>query len=303
MNPELNPEQQPEPPSSYIHVGGFNQPGHSRSSTPKTQLSTYCTHLDRGLARIYQCINASAGNDVLLLFVFFLLRVSKNLLQTLKETAIAWPSTPPKARLRHATQSNKHLVKWICRLEDSSKEMLSTIAQVRAILRLRGSLGVYQSIKRLVREQVMLRHERGSEPGTARSFIDTATAFAQLLFMLSFYLADNVNVLSVRKVLRFSPATRTKLASWSLRSWVLYTGTALARLLAQNHDPESEEATRRWRRQLWLSLVAFIIAVNNSAENSPLNDMTVLLLGLYLSGLKMKGVWRDSTVITNSCVN
>lgn len=299
MNSRLNPEKQLEPPRSYIHVGSFNQPGDSHSSTPKIQPSIYFTHLDRGLARIYQCIRTSAGNDVLLLFVFFSLRVSKNALQT----AIAWTSTPHVVGLEHSTRSNKHLVKWIWRLESSSKEMLSTLAQIRAILRLRGSLGVYQSLKRLVREQVTLRHERGSEPGTTGSFIDTATTFAQLLFMLSFYLADNVNVLSGRKVLRFSPATRAKLVSWSLRSWVLYTGMVLARLLARNRDPNSEEAARGWWRQLWPSLVAFIMAVNNSAENSPLNDLTVSLLGLYLSVLKMKDVWRDSAVIGNSCVN
>jgi hypothetical protein len=38
----------------------------------------------------------------------------------------------------------------------------------------------------------------------------------------------------------------------------------------------------------------FSIALHNSIDNSPLNDITISLLGFYQSGSRMKNLWHDS---------
>lgn len=261
----------------------------------QSTLHSLAACVDRSLTRIRHCIRYRADNDAMLLFGFYATRLSSNLLENAGRVALVLSLLPSKGLvLKLFTRFADPLARRLFRVSKSSRAAQGMLAEVRAFGRLWGSIGVYHSIKRLAQTQTTSNTGAASLRGHARKYVCIGVEVVQSFLMLLFFLGDNASLLSRRNVLPLSSNTRAKVARWSLRSWALYTGIILFRVVIERPPSEDDESNLGWRKQLRRSLAWFLIAMHNSAATGPLNDFIVSLLGFYASASKVEDLWQNS---------
>ncbi|CAH0041647.1 unnamed protein product [Clonostachys solani] len=251
-------------------------------------------HLDEWMIRAYGCIGSRASQTTVLVFLLYSARLTSNLLETIAEGAMTVKSAPSLKgrRCAHLARTAGRLGTFALSLAQCSRQALGTIAQALAFGRLWGLLGVYFSLKQLVQPRAS---PNLSGDQKKRPYLENIFKTAQLIFLTCYFAADNVSFLSGRKILAIPPSTRKSLSRWSLRSYALCIAVDIARLITQRLRIGGETAPGSWRNQFLTTLAMFSIALHNSIDNSPLNDITISLLGFYQSGSRMKNLWHDSS--------
>ncbi|KAK7208646.1 hypothetical protein V2G26_015824 [Clonostachys chloroleuca] len=252
-------------------------------------------HLDEWMIRAYSCIGSRSSQTTVLVFLLYSARLTSNLLETIAEGAMTVKAAPSLKgrRCAHLARVAGRLGIFALSLAQCSRQALGTIAQALAFGRLWGLLGVYFSLKQLVQ---LRTSPNLSGDQKKRPYLENIFKSAQLFFLTCYFATDNVSFLSGRKILAIPPSTRKSLSRWSLRSYALCTAVDMARLIAQRLRMRTggESIPGSWRNQFLTTLAMFSIALHNSIDNSPLNDITISLLGFYQSGSRMKNLWHDS---------
>lgn len=258
------------------------------------RLSNLLAKLDTFLTRLHHCTKSRSDADFLVLFAFFTSRASGAVLDNVANAVSASrPILLTRDKSSIAVRLNDHLLRGVLRLAESSKAAIPALANVCSFARLWGLLGVYQSLKRLAQSPTSLNGVFNTSRGQV---VDDFMALIQAVAMGLYFLADNVNFLAGNKIIRLSQASRTKLFLWGFRSWSVFTGLALGRLILERQRSDEKVPRKGWWEQAIRSLVMFVVAVNNSLSRGPLNMTTVSFLGLFSSGILVRDIWDRSAV-------
>lgn len=272
--------------------------------------------VDAFLARLHRCASSRSGADVVLLFLTYATRLSSNLLETASRAALRNSANklvalalqlPPSAAVSFASSApiSSPVIGAALQLAARLKAASATLSEIRTFGRLWGLLGLYFAAKKLVLSRDAAAKDPEKKTDTAESRFDTLVATAQILALISFQAAENVAYLSSRKILGFSPTAQGKLARWSVRSWALYIGMELGRLLVERQrrvtaaggrlTAKDAEWSAAWKKDFFRNLAWSPITVHWSVDNGPLNDLAISLLAFYPAVSQMKDLWKANS--------
>lgn len=304
------------PPSvSSVPAPKARAPPPTPPSAPRASvLGALPSHTDAFLSHLHRAASTRAGADVVLLFLTYACRLSGAALEALSRSV-----------LRH---SARRLVALAFKLPPATTVVLSSapaplaatvaldlaarlraaagfLGEWRMMGRLWGLLGLYFAAKKLLVKSLSQSSEKDAEKDAAtrsEQRFDTALAYAQTIALLSYQSAENIAFLSSKKVLGFSPATQAKLGRWSVRSWALYIGMELGRLLVERARKSggggvaAKDAAwaREWRTDFSRNLAWAPLTVHWSIDNGPLSEMAIALLAFYPASGHMRDLWRST---------
>ncbi|KND92553.1 hypothetical protein TOPH_02892 [Tolypocladium ophioglossoides CBS 100239] len=242
-------------------------------------------------------------------------RLSGSVLETLSRpvlqrsarrlVAMAFKLPPASAVVLSSVTPQPPLAAFALRLGGRFKAAAALLSETRTMGRLWGLLGLYFAAKKLLLRSRAAKQQTGSEKSAettqdaAENLFDTVVAYAQVISLISYQACENAAYLSSKKVLPFSPATQARLSLVSVRSWGLYVGMELGRLLVERSrkvgaaakDPQWGAA---WTKSFTRNLSWAPLTVHWSMRNGPLPDLAVSLLAAYPSAGAMMDLWRET---------
>lgn len=276
-------------------------------------LAAGTSNLDAFLARLHRCAQTRAGADVILFFLTYATRLSGNLLETLSRAALRNSASklvalalqlPPSTMVTFTSAPiASPVISIALRLAARLKAAAAMLSEVRTFGRLWGLLGLYFAAKKLLlsRKAAKEQEEKNSDEA-AESRFDTFVAAAQILSLISFQASENVVYLTSKKILNYSPSTTAKLTRWSSRSWALYVGIELARLLIVRQrrvaaaggylTAKDAEWSAGWKKDFLRNLAWSPITVHYSFDIGLLNDLAISALAFYPGASAMKELWE-----------
>ncbi|POR33834.1 Uncharacterized protein TPAR_05968 [Tolypocladium paradoxum] len=275
------------------------------------------SHADAFLSHLYRCLQTRAGADVVLLFLCYATRLSGSVLETLSRpvlrrsarrlVAMALKLPPATTVVLSSATPQPPLAAFALQLGGRFKAMAALVSETRTMGRLWGLLGLYFAAKKLILKSRAARQQKCAEKSpeetqdAAEHLFDTVVAYAQVVSLISYQACENMAYLSSKKVLPFSPATQGRLSLISVRSWGLYVGMELGRLLVErSRKVTSGEAVKDaqwaagWTKSFTRNLSWAPLTVHWSMRNGPLPDLAVSLLAAYPSTGAMMDLWRDT---------
>ena len=292
-------------------------------------LSATPSYADAFLARLHRIASTRAGADSVLFFLTYLTRLSGNLLETgsraaLRNSANKLVATalqlPPATALSFVSSSPRPvaspIVSIALQLSARLKAAAALLGEVRTFGRLWGLLGLYFAARKL------LLQSRGASGGggggdddpekkridgnnSGERQFDFLVSTAQIVTLVNFQAAENLVYLASRSVLGMSPSTQAKLARWSVRSWALYVGMELGRLLVERQRRVSAAAgggltakdaewSAGWKKEFIRNLAWMPITVHYSLDGSLLSDLAVSALAFIPASSQMKELWEST---------
>ncbi|KAF4504410.1 hypothetical protein G6O67_007861 [Ophiocordyceps sinensis] len=268
---------------------------------------------DAFLAHVHRCLQTRAGADAVLLFLCYASRLTGSLLETLSRpilrlsarrlVAAAFKLPPATTVVLSATAPRPPLAALALRLGGRFKALSAVISETRTVGRLWGLLGLYFTAKRLVLKScASCRQRPGEKPhDDAEGLFDTLVVYAQLISLVVFQAAENLAYLSSKKILPFAPATQGRLSMVSVRSWSLYIGMELGRLLVDRSRRASGGAGTKdvawasdWTKSFTRNLAWAPLTMHWGTPNGLLPDVVVSLLAAYPATGSMLDLWRQT---------
>lgn len=291
------------PPSKKAPVGAILAPTPSR--------------VDAFISHLYRCMQTRAGADVVLLFLCYASRLGGSVLETLSRPVLqhsarrlvtmAFKLPPATTVVLSSATPQPPLAAFALRLGGRFKALAALLSETRTMGRLWGLLGLYFAAKKLILKSRAAKQQKGSEKSAektqdaAEDLFDTIVAYAQVISLISYQASENIAYLSSKKVLPFSPATQGRLGLISVRSWGLYVGMELGRLLVERSRKVSSGAAAKdaqwaagWTKSFTRNLSWAPLTVHWSMRNGPLPDLAVSLLAAYPSTGAMMDLWRET---------
>ncbi|KJZ68881.1 hypothetical protein HIM_11725 [Hirsutella minnesotensis 3608] len=300
--PSASVQQSPQPPGQVTN----------KSAT--VSLAAVPARADAFIAHLQRCLQSRAGADAVLLFLCYSFRLGGSVLETLSRpilrlsarrlVAAAFKLPPATTVVLSATPPHPPLAALALRLGGRFKAMAAMISETRTMGRLWGLLGLYFAAKRLVLKTCSANQESNKSEKTqdeADRLFDTLLAYAQVVSLIVFQGAENLSYLGGKKVLPFPAATQGRLSLISVRSWGLYVGMEVSRLLIERSRRVSSGVAATdvrwmadWRRRFLRNLAWAPLTVHWSTPNGILPDLMVSLLAAYPATCGMLDLWRDT---------
>lgn len=316
-----------EPTDAAGPSSGLSLPKISAPAPVVSALAATPPTADAFIQHLFRCVQTRAGADVVLLFLCYTARLTGSALESLSRTALRHSARklvalafqlPPSTTVVLSSTPAPPAATFALQLAARFKALTGLLSEWRMMNRLFGLLGLYFSAKKLIaqslakskndpeKKELSLPSSKSSEER-----FDTILSYAQIIALISYQFTENVAYLSSKKVLGFSPATQAKLGRWSVRSWALYIGMELGRLLVERSrktkavdatgkgvDPASKAAHGRWAQEWRTSFsrnVAWApLTVHWSIDNGPLSDLAVGLLAFYPASGYMRDLWKSN---------
>lgn len=189
------------------------------------------------------------------------------------------------------------------------KAAAATLGEIRTFGRLWGLLGLYFAGKRLLQSrQAAASADKGEKSDLGSSFerqFDFFVRAAQIIALVNWQATENVAYLASRKIIGVAPATQAKLGRWSVRSWALYTGMELGRLLIERQRRVSRSGAEvkaeaeylrwqdGWKTEFMRTLAWWPITVHYSVGgDGVLSDMGVSALAFIPAVSQMRETWN-----------
>lgn len=270
--------------------------------------------IDALLARLHRCLQTRAGADVVLLFLTYFTRLTGAVLEDLARGALRHNARklislaltlPPSTTV---TFSNKVVASPFAALglalSARLKAMSGVLTEVRTFGRLFGLLGLYFAAKKFIMSRLAPADPEKNQDAKAERTFDTLVSAAQIISLISFQATENVAYLASKKVLPFTPATQGKLAQWSVRSWAMYIGMELGRLLVDRQrrvsaaggklTTKDAEWSANWKKEFTGNLAWAPLTIHWSTlpKGLGLNELAVSLLAFYPACGAMKDLWK-----------
>ncbi|KAM4063517.1 peroxin 11C [Hirsutella rhossiliensis] len=309
------PPQSDEPPVAPMPSGSILDPSPSPAKGPPSVAAVVAaapSRADAFLAHLQRCLQTRAGADVVLLFLCYASRLGGSLLETLSRpilrlsarrlVAAAFKLPPATTVIMSATTPHPPLAALGLRLGGRFKALSAMLSETRTVGRLWGLLGLYFAAKRLVLKScASSRQSDEKAPDDADGIFDAVVAYAQVISLVVFQAAENVAYLSSKKILPFPPATQGRLALISVRSWGLYIGMELGRLLVERSRKASSGAGTKdaawaadWTKSFTRNLAWAPLTVHWGTPNGLLPDIMVSLLAAYPATGSMLDLWQQT---------
>lgn len=281
--------------------------------------------LDGFLCQLHRCMQSRAGTDVVLLFVCYACRLGGSLLEVVSRSliqrsarrlvALALRLPPHVTVVLSSALEQDSVAAFSLRLAERLKAISALLSEARTIGRLWGLLGLYLSAKKLLAKAsaAKLRAQEGEK--TVRvgeekprdrvdPLVDAIVAYAQITALVVFQASENVAYLSKRKIIPCSAATQARLSLLSVRSWGLYIGMELGRLLVErsrkmngHNGAESAQKkawTAEWKKDFLRNLAWAPLTMHWGTRQGLLPDLFVSLLAIFPSTGLMMDLWREN---------
>lgn len=278
------------------------QPEQASAGAPQ---KAWPARVDAFLAHVQRCLQTRAGADVVLLFLCYASRLGGSLLETLcrpvlrlsarRLVAAAFKLPPATTVVLSATAPRPPLAALGLRLGGRLKALSAMLSETRTVGRLWGLLGLYFAAKRLVARSCG-GEKAGDEKDEPDGAVDALVAYAQVLSLVVFQAAENVAYLSSRKILPCAPATQGRLSLLSVRSWGVYVGLELGRLLAERSRRPRRDAAwaADWRKSFTRNLAWAPLTAHWGTPGGLLPDVVVSLLAAYPATGSMCDLWEKT---------
>lgn len=264
------------------------------------------------LSHLHRVVQARSGNDLTLLWLTYASHLSADILNLLANPVAHLPPSLLTSKLaRPLLLLSRLLLKpgslsavVAVQLAARLKALATTLSEVRIFARLWGLLGIYFGAKSAIEKrnaQIAADPEAASSP---EARFDAFVNFTQLAALVSYQSLENISYLSSRKIIPLSPYLTGRLGKWSVRSWMVYIGLELGKLLVDRarhvpkraYDAESvrEEKTyqKEWRKEFLRTLAWAPLTVNWSLEQPVLPSLAVSAFAFYPSMGMMKDLWQ-----------
>ncbi|KAH8170704.1 peroxin 11C [Sarocladium implicatum] len=265
------------------------------------------------LSHLHRVVQSRGGNDITLLWLTYTSHLSADLLSLLANPVAHLPApllTSKAARpllllsrllLKPGTLPAAVTLQLAARL----KAFAVTLSEVRIFARLWGLLGIYFGAKAAIDKR---KAQIAADPAAANSpeaRFDSYVNIAQLVTLVAYQALENVAYLSARKVIPLSPYLTGRLGKWSVRSWMVYIGLELGKLLVDRarHVPkraydaesvkEEKEWQKNWSRDFLRTLAWAPLTVNWSLEQPVLPSLAVSAFAFYPAMGMMKDLWQS----------
>ncbi|KAH6664377.1 hypothetical protein F5X68DRAFT_217791 [Plectosphaerella plurivora] len=291
----------PKTPTNPIHLALAAAPGN---------IDAFLTHLHR-------CMQTPSGIDTVLLLVGYSARLSANILDAASRSAIessvhrlialAFSLPPNTTFLLASAPRAAPLAAIAIKLATRLRALSALLSESRTFLRSWALLGVYLWGKGLLLPLLSARKSAGEKDDamtaekTAAEKLDRTIAFAQFSSIAVFQALENAYFLSSKGVFGLSPAQQGKAARWSVRSWMVFVGLELGRLIIERHRKQGEDVQsaehkawkETWRRTLIRNLAWAPLTVHWSF-NGYLSDTAISALGTVPGIIGIRQLWKDT---------
>lgn len=281
---------------------------------------------DAFLAHLHRCASTRAGADTILFFLTYLTRLSGNILETASRAALRNSANklvalalqlPPATAVSFVSESPRRvaspIVSLALQLAARLKAAAATLGEIRTFGRLWGLLGLYFAGKKLLQSRQAAvafdgDEKNKSDMGSSSSFerqFDFFVRLAQIIALVNWQATENVAYLASRKIVGVAPATQARLGRWSVRSWALYTGMELGRLLIERQRRVSRSGGAQvkaeaeylkwqdgWKTEFMRTLAWWPITVHYSVGDGMLSDMGISALAFIPAVSQMRETWN-----------
>lgn len=286
----------------------------SKPSSIATLIAKSSERADAFLSHLFRCMQTRAGADAVLMFLCYSTRLTGSVLEivgrsALKATARQLVATlfklPPATTVVMASTTTPPAVALTLQLAGHLKAYSGMLSEMRCMGRLWGLLGLYFASKKLVLKSRQQASQNGASEKTTEEDVETgfdiALAYAQIISLVIFQASENVAYLSSKKVLPFSPATQGKLGLLSVRSWGLYVGMEVVRLLIERSRKQRSAITTKdftwvesWKKAFLRNASWAPLTVHWGMVNGPLPDVLVSFFGAYPATSQMLELWKST---------
>lgn len=293
-------------------IDSSNSPSIPPPRTPST-VARLASKSDAFLSQLHRAASTRSGADVILLFLTYGSRLTGNLLETGSRAALQSSANklvalalqlPPQAAVTFTSENligASPILGVALNLAARLKNASVVLSEIRTFGRLWGLLGLYFAAKRLVLKLTSKKTEEKSEDAKAENRFDNLVAIAQITSLISFQATENIAFLSSKGILGFSPQTQGKLAKWSVKSWALYIGMELGRLLIERQRRVSAaggkltakdvEWSENWKTDFFRNLAWSPITVHYSVATGFLSDLAISALAFHPAQSQMRELW------------
>ncbi|KAK0384905.1 hypothetical protein NLU13_7384 [Sarocladium strictum] len=290
--------------SSDVSTLPSGEPLRPPPTAARSLIASVPAKADDFLCHLNRVVQTRSGHDLTLLWLSYSSNFAADLLNLL-----AQPPTAAKnnAILRTILSVTELVIRpgslpaaLALQFAARLKAFTGTLAEIRIFARLWGLLGLYFGAKAAA-EKRRAAAAAGASPDAR---FDTVISHAQLVSLVTYQALENISYLSSRKVIPLSPYLTGRLGKWSVRSWMVYIGLELGKLLVERakrvpnraYDAESVKKEKEWRanwRKEFLRTLAWApLTVNWSCEQPFLPSLAVSALAFYPSMGMMRDLWR-----------
>ncbi|KFA65479.1 hypothetical protein S40285_00504 [Stachybotrys chlorohalonatus IBT 40285] len=303
--PVAPPQQQPPP----LPSDSTKAPAQQQSVGGALAAAPY--KVDAFIAHLFRCIQSRSHTDAVLMFFGYSCHLAGAVLDAgsraslqhaaRKLVALAF-QLPPSTTVVLTSTPTPPLTALALKLAARLKAMAALISEMRTMGRLLSLFTLYMAGRSLLLRQTQKPAKDESEAARAERRFDTAVSCAQVAALISHAVNENVVLLSTKKVLSLNPATQKKMALRSVRSWAVYVGLEIGKLLVERARrggtgaaAQDEAATALWRKNLINNLSWAPLTVNWSlASGGPLHEILICLFAMVPATNGMVDLWRQT---------
>ncbi|KAH7361391.1 hypothetical protein B0T11DRAFT_278861 [Plectosphaerella cucumerina] len=273
-------------------------------------------NIDAFITHLHRCMQTPSGIDTVLLLVGYTARLSANILDAASRSAIessvhklialAFSLPPNTTFLLASAPRAAPLAAIAIKLATRLRALSALLSESRTFLRSWALLGVYLWGKGLLfqpssRSKTAEKDDATTAEDTAAEKLDRTIALAQFTSIALFQVLENAYFLSSKGVFGLSPAQQGKAARWSVRSWMVFVGLELGRLVVEHHRKRGEDLQsaehkawkQTWRRTLVRNLAWAPLTVHWSF-NGYLSDTAISALGTVPGIIGIRQLWQDT---------
>ncbi|KAL2202691.1 hypothetical protein CC79DRAFT_1165178 [Sarocladium strictum] len=279
------------------------EPAHPPTAASKSLVASVPARADAFLSHVSRVVQTRSGNDLTLLWLTYGSNFTADILNLVAAPPVAATNNAVLRAilsltgliLRPGSLPAAFALKFAARL----KAFAGTLSEVRIFARLWGLLGIYMGAKAAAAAR---RDPKAASSPDAR--FNTIISHAQLISLVIYQSLENISYLSSRKVIPLSPYLTGRLGKWSVRSWMVYIGLELGKMLTERarrvpnraYDAESVKEEKEWRKNWhteFLRTLAWApLTVNWSVEQPFLPALATSTLAFYSASGMMKDLWR-----------
>lgn len=255
-------------------------------------LALHPAKIDAFLAHLHRCLQTPAGIDTVLLFVGYSSRLASALLTSAPSTTLQASARALLANL--VTDAAKIPNPNTTQVARSLRTLSDLMSEFRMFTRLWSLLGLYFSLKGLVRKEL-------AGQGARQGAFDRAVPWLQVGSCVALQVLENGAYLAMKGVLPWKRATIMRAFAWSSRFFAAYVGLELGKLVVEKIRRERGEVAEKeadwraqWNRSLVKSLAWAPLTVHWSLEKGLVGDMAVGALATIPGVIGMSKLWRDT---------